>query len=420
MDRNLGSKKKRLPSVKEATSSTERIFTFAEFFAGIGLMRIGLERSDPRWVCAFANDLDETKRRIYAGHFGTSIDEVDGSDVHVLSPSAVPTVDLATASFPCSDLSVAGAQAGIRCGESSAFWGFHRVLKEMGARRRPPLVLLENVVGFLTSHGGRDFRDALLALNGLGYKVDPFILDARWFVPQSRARLFVVGVRRNLASDSDCSVIAESRIRPSKLTAFIRAHASEIEWNIRALPEPPPTTERTLPSIIQDPPQRHDDWWIQTRVDYLYNQMFPRHQEWIVKHRNASTYQYATAFRRVRLQDDGTKRSMAELRTDGIAGCLRTPKGGSGRQILVRVGRGRFDARLLSAEECASLMGADGYRMVGTLNQALFGFGDAVCVDAVSWIGRHYLLPLLQLADASDKPYACTNGRATKQAAAAS
>ncbi|MFO0819411.1 MAG: DNA cytosine methyltransferase [Pirellulales bacterium] len=383
---------------RDLANEQERSFTFAEFFAGIGLMRIGLEKSGQRWKCMFANDLDETKRRIYAGHFGSSIDEVDGSDVHVLSAASMPTVDLATASFPCTDLSVAGAQAGIRSGESSAFWGFQRVLNEMGAERRPPVVLIENVVGFLTSHGGRDFRDALLALNQLGYRVDPFILDARWFVPQSRQRMFVVGVLPHLADGDDGRNVAESRIRPGKLTAFIRSHASEIDWSIRELPEPPLKAEKSLKSIVQDPPIGHDDWWNATRVDYFYNQMFPRHQEWIDKRRHASTYHYATAFRRVRPQDDGTKRSMAELRTDGIAGCLRTPKGGSARQILVRVGRGRLDVRLLSADECASLMGADGYRMVGTLNQALFGFGDAVCVDAVSWIATNYLHPLLTAA----------------------
>ena len=123
----------------------------------------------------------------YAGHFGCSADDVDGTDIHQLAGSKIPDIDLATASFPCTDLSIAGGRAGIRSGESSAFWGFERVLEEMGDERRPPLVLLENVVGFLDSHGGRDFRDVMLSLNELGYLVDPFILDARWFVPQSRA-----------------------------------------------------------------------------------------------------------------------------------------------------------------------------------------------------------------------------------------
>lgn len=378
---------------------------FAEFFAGIGLVRIGLEQSNPRWTCAFANDLDPMKRSIYAGHFGGSPDDVDGTDVHHLPASEVPAIHLATASFPCTDLSIAGARAGIRKGESSAFWGFRRVLDEMGSHRRPPIVLLENVVGFLTSHDGKDFLDAMQAMNQLGYKVDPFILDARWFVPQSRPRLFVVCLQSDLAEYANAGWSFISRIRPPKLIEFIQSRSQEIDWSAFDLPDPPTRSKCSLQDIINDPPSSHPDWWSRERVDYLYNQMFSRHQVWVDEHLHCNQYHYATVFRRVRPQPDGTKRSMAELRTDGLAGCLRTPKGGSGRQILVRAGRGQMDARLLSTVECAALMGADGYRMNGTLNQALFGFGDAVCVNAISWIARNYIEPILSLAETHSKEY---------------
>ena len=97
-------------------------------------------------------------------------------------------------------------------------------------------------------------------------------------------------------------------------------------------------------------------------------------------------------------------RSMAELRTDGIAGCLRTPKGGSGRQILFKAGRGSYQARLLTPRECARLMGADDYEINAPLNQALFGFGDAVRVPVVSWIARHYLNPLVETLPVRSSP----------------
>ena len=72
------------------------------------------------------------------------------------------------------------------------FWEVIRILREMRGRK-PPLILLENVFGFLTSHNGKDFEAALSALNDLGYSCDAFVLDAARFVPQSRVRLFVVG-----------------------------------------------------------------------------------------------------------------------------------------------------------------------------------------------------------------------------------
>ena len=168
---------------------------YAEFFAGIGLMRLGLEAAD--WKIAFANDIDPQKEEMYTAQFQDAEQHFLLGDIHDLSPTDIPTVALATASFPCNDLSLAGSRDGLQGKNSSAFWGFINILKKM-RNRRPPLVLIENVVGFLTSHDGRDLEDAMLALNDLGYSVDPFIIDASWFVPQSRQRLFVVGLRSRL------------------------------------------------------------------------------------------------------------------------------------------------------------------------------------------------------------------------------
>ncbi len=137
---------------------------------------------------------------MYAAHFHDAEPHFVLGDVHALSAGTIPDVTLATASFPCTDLSLAGARGGIHVRESSAFWGFTRALEELG-ERRPPLVLLENVTGFLTSHRGADFRVAMQELNRLGYSVDAFILDAARFVPQSRQRLFVIGVQDALYED---------------------------------------------------------------------------------------------------------------------------------------------------------------------------------------------------------------------------
>ena len=88
---------------------------------------------------------------------------------------------------------------------------------------------------------------------------------------------------------------------------------------------------------------------------------------------------------------------MAELRTDGLAGCLRTPRGGSGRQILFKAGSGRYFIRLITPREAARLMGTDDFKITAPLNQALFGFGDAVCVPVVAWIAEYYLNPVFEI-----------------------
>jgi DNA (cytosine-5)-methyltransferase 1 len=360
--------------------------TFSEFFAGIGLMRAGLERAG--WRVAFANDIDPDKWEMYRSQFGEEGEFVLG-DIHKLDIKTVPRTTLATASFPCNDLSLAGSRHGLAGKQSSAFWGFVQILKDLSLLR-PPLVLLENVPGFLTSHGGKDLQEALLALNRLGYAVDAFMIDASRFVPQSRLRLFIVGRQSHptCLEEAETPTFFQSDARPPALANFILSNP-QIDWSIRRLPALPNSNKR-LKDIIEDLPTNSKVWWSRERCDYLLNQMSPRHRATADSMITQGSTTYATVFRRVR-----NGRSMAELRTDGIAGCLRTPRGGSGRQILVAAGRGQFNVRLLTARECARLMGADDFTITVPLNQALFGFGDAVCVPVVEWIALNYLLPAL-------------------------
>jgi len=362
--------------------------TFAEFFAGIGLVRLALEKHG--WSVAFANDIDQEKYEMYKAQFPDSNNNFILGDIHNISVKQVPSVSLATASFPCNDLSLAGARHGLAGKQSSAFWGFIRVIEEMKTRR-PPIVLVENVPGFLTSHKGEDFKDALKALNHLGYDVDSFILDASSFVPQSRQRLFVIGVL-NMDNQSlkvmDTQGFYESDIRPKMLSKFI-FNNPDIKWRLRNIPIQPERTKE-LKDIIENLPNDAPEWWSKERAEYLLNQMSPRHREIADRMILEDEWSYGTVFRRIR-----NGRSMGELRTDGIAGCLRTPRGGSGRQILFKAGKGRYMARLLTPRECARLMGADDYKISVPLNQALFGFGDAVCAPVIEWIVIYYLNPLV-------------------------
>lgn len=372
------------PGRSRVAKAREERLRFAEFFAGIGLVRMGLEAAG--WSVAYANDIDPIKREMYDAHFGDAQEHFHLGDVHGVSPQSVPTVSMATASFPCTDLSVAGGRAGIRSGESSAFWGFVDVLKGMG-RRRPPIVLLENVVGFLTSHEGRDFIEAMAALNELGYAVDPLVLDAKWFVPQSRPRLFVVATQ---GSGAPVGSLAPTRTRPPALVRAITG-APQICWGLSEHLSPPDRSELKLTDVLENLPDTAPEWWPRDRAKYLFGQLSERHLAVARSMMKGDQWSYGTVFRRVRLQASGERRSMAELRTDGIAGCLRTPKGGSGRQILFRAGRGRYDVRLLTPRECARLMGADGFEVSGSLNDALFGFGDAVCVPVITWIAKNVI-----------------------------
>jgi DNA (cytosine-5)-methyltransferase 1 len=362
--------------------------TVAEFFAGIGLMRAGLEGAG--WTVAVANDIDPVKRRLYLNHFRGSSNHFLLDDIHNLSSGQIPNVTLATASFPCTDLSLAGRRAGLQGEHSSAFWGFVNILKGMN-NNKPPIVLLENVAGFLTSHNGNDFKDALIALNNLGYSVDAFIIDAAYFVPQSRVRLFIIGKLFKTKPLQVAHFLPETELRPAKLRDFIYHHA-EIIWDINNTLPKLPRRSTHLSDVIEIIPKHSSVWFSSERVTYLLNQTFERHLKKIIEQKSKPNFEYFTAFRRVR-----NGKSMAEIRFDGIAGCLRTPKGGSARQILLQVGKGEINVRLLTPKECARLMGADDFNLSGTANETLFGFGDAVCVPVVSWIADKYLNPELSL-----------------------
>ncbi|MDX1945739.1 MAG: DNA (cytosine-5-)-methyltransferase [Pirellulaceae bacterium] len=354
-----------------------------EFFSGIGLVRLALERQG--WDVVFANDIDPDKAEMYR-HNWPKDDHLVVGDIHDLKASDIPDCELFTASFPCNDLSIAGRWEGLSGKESSAYWGLIDLLGQLGSRK-PPMILLENVVGFLMRNSGSDFEKALVALNERGYNVDAFILNAVHWVPQSRARLFVVAQLDN--GEPRQTIATECHVRPDALFKFINS-TSHIRWNIRPLP-PLPMANSKLADIIEKLPADDPHWWNEERAEYFMNQLSKRHAAQAKQRIEAPKVSYATAFRRVR-----NGRSMAELRTDGIAGCLRTPRGGSGRQILFKAGRGKYQVRLLTARECARLQGVpDDYRIEVPLNKALFGFGDAVCVPAIEWIAKNRMAEIL-------------------------
>ncbi len=368
--------------------------TAADFFAGIGLVSLGLINQG--WEIRYAVDHSEAKQRMYEANFGAGHYHVKSvSDVNGLE---IPAVTLAHASFPCTDTSVAGSRGGIGSGESSAFWDFARIIGEMegeNAPSRPPFILIENVEGFLTSGGGSDLASAIQTLNKLRYAVDILLIDAAHFVPQSRVRLFLVGILDLQSQEPHkLEVVLDSRhnARPDKIVHFIRKNR-HLTWHLQELPNLPKRTLR-----LEDIIDQSAEWWAKDRSDYLFEQMFERHKEEVRRLMRGQTWSYRTVFRRMR-ERDGRKQSTAEVRLDGIAGCLRTPKGGSARQIVLRAGKGQFDARLLNAKENARLMGANHYKLDEELplNEALFGFGDAVCVPAIEWIAEKYLNPLVDV-----------------------
>jgi len=361
----------------------------AEFFAGIGLVRMALQRVgiDTVW----ANDIEPIKERIYSENFGCA--DFRLGDVRQVRGSDLPDVDVATASFPCTDLSLAGWRRGLAGSGSGMFWEFARVLQEMGDRR-PQAILLENVPGFATSRGGADLRGAIECLNELGYWCDLLQVDARHFLPQSRPRMFVVGMLECVAEPT----VRPDGVRPRHLVDFMTTH-SDLMLQSPGLPALS-TSENDLATVVERFPADAAVWWDAGRTARFLSSLAPLQEERMRSLRAAPTVSWRTAYRRTR---GGV--AVWEVRADAIAGCLRTARGGSSKQAVVEAGRGEVRVRWMTAREYGRLQGVpDGFRFESVSdNQAMFGFGDAVCVPAVEWVARHYLraIALTPVAQAS-------------------
>src|SRR5690606_19767748 len=142
-------------------------FSLYEFFAGGGLAGLGLQG----FRTTFANDLDPAKAASWrANHADPDILRL--ADVWDLTPDDLPGMaDVAWASATCQDVSLAGASGGLGARRSGAFWGSWRLMTGLADQGRPPrLVVIENVMGLLTSNQGRDFAAVCRALHEGGYR----------------------------------------------------------------------------------------------------------------------------------------------------------------------------------------------------------------------------------------------------------
>ena len=372
-------------AIAHAARSQSLAPTVAEFFAGIGLVRLGLEAAGLKVV--WSNDYEPKKKIMYRGHFLDAQDEhtfVLGDVGNITGQDMPSYLSLAWASFPCTDLSLAGNGKGIRDGESKTFWDFTRILKEMG-ERAPEVVCLENVPGLATSNGGDDLRAAVRALNNLGYSIDVVSLDARRFVPQSRERLFLIGTKTR-PTERDESV---NELRPSSLE-FIRRDSSLIT-HAAVLPRPPSYLKGGLGNVIEEMSDDDSRWWDADRTSAAMASLSSTQAHRIELLKQLKRPIYRTGYRRTR-----NGKPVWEFRDDDISGCLRTARGGSSKQALLRICNGTVNIRWMTPIEYARLMGAGDYKL-GTVSdsQSIYGFGDAVCVPAVTWLAENYLIPLL-------------------------
>ncbi|MDI5886157.1 DNA cytosine methyltransferase [Cobetia amphilecti] len=370
--------------------------TFYEFFAGGGMARSGL---GPDWECLFANDLDPKKASSYSLNWGD--EHLKVGDVSELKTNDLPgTPDLAWASFPCQDLSLAGNGAGLKGERSGTFWPFWKLMTSLSEEGRAPhLIALENVCGALSSHGGKDFATICSALARGGYRVGALVINASHFVPQSRPRLFIIAAKKSAISVPDSLLCSEPELvwhSPALVEAYNKlpktTKKSWVWWDI------PTATERTavFADLVEDKPHGVK-WHTVTETKRLLELMTAVNLDKVKAAKKTGRRMVGTIYRRTRTDSKtGEKMQRAEIRFDDIAGCLRTPSGGSSRQTIMLVEGNRVRSRLLSPREAARLMGLpDTYKLPENYNQAYHLAGDGVAVPVVRYLANHLLEPLL-------------------------
>ncbi len=356
----------------------------------------------PGWRCLFANDIDPKKRDAYVANWGGR--EFRLGDIHELTPADLPGhADLAWASFPCQDLSLAGNGEGLDGERSGAFWGFHDIIHALKLREREPtLLVLENVGGAVTSKDGRDFATLCRALKNLGYVYGALMLDAVHFVPQSRPRLFIVAVKAMLdqragafAGDPDPLWTTDALDRSvERLRPDIRTN-----WRWWRL-APPPRRNAGLSDIITENPA-DVNWRSPAETRRLLSMMSDVNLAKVRAAKRMGRKIVGTVYKRTRRDTSGARVQRAEVRFDDIAGCLRTPAGGSSRQTIIIVEGQDIRTRLLSGREAARLMGLpDAYRLPERYNDAYHLLGDGLVVPVVKFLSEQLLIPLVEAANA--------------------
>lgn len=352
------------------------------------MARLGL---GPAWKCLRACDIDPKKCSTYRLNFPENT-LFEGSVKNVRVHGS-PKADLAWASFPCQDTSLAGGYSGLAGERSGTFWDWWRIVEGMKNAGKPyDILCIENVRGLLTTNNGTDFTRICEAIAKAGYTFGALVIDAALFLPHSRERLFIIAFR------DDKSLLSASRKTPNPLwhpQSMQNAHdnlsaKAQEKW-VWINPQMPKIKRRSLAKIITDNPSGVP-WHTEEETSRLIAMMSDEHLGKLEEQKKKNRRVVGMVYKRMR-----NGQQQAEVRFDGMAGCLRTAKGGSSRQTALIVKGRNIRSRLLSPREAASLMGLpETYKLPDNYTDAYNLCGDGVAVPVVRFIARTILEPLLK------------------------
>lgn len=330
-------------------------FTFIDLFAGIGGLRRGFESIGGR--CVFTSEWDKYSQKTYAANFPNDDHPING-DITKVDVADIPAHDVLLAGFPCQPFSIAGVSKKNALGrahgfedktQGTLFFDVARII----AHHRPAAFLLENVRNLVGHDKGKTFQTIKDVLTEeLGYKIDFRVIDGRYWTPQHRERIFIVGFREEQGFR-----FADMKLPDAapKLAEILHREGDESE-----IPDQRFTVGNS--GRVADKYTLTDNLWA-----YL--------QRYKEKHRAA-----------------GNGFGFGLVGPEDVARTLSARYHKDGSEILVKQeGKG---PRRLTPRECARLMGFDSPRGADFIipvsdTQAYRQFGNSVVVPAVKAVAEH-------------------------------
>jgi len=301
-------------------------FTFIDLFAGIGGTRMGFEAAGGD--CVFSSEYNKYSQITYNANFG----ELPEGDITKIASDDIPDHNVLVAGFPCQPFSIAGVSKKISLGrphgfkditQGTLFFEIARILED----KQPEAFMLENVKNLKNHNDGETFKVIRGTLEELGYTVCEKIIDAKYFVPQHRERIFIVGFKEK--------------------TSFTFPEIIDKHPKLRNILEPKVDDKYTL-------------------SDKLWNYL----QKYAEKHKRLG---------------NGFGFGIADL--DGITRTLSARYNKDGSEILIYQ-KGK-NPRRLTPRECARLMGfPDSFKIPVSDTQAYKQFGNSVVVPVVASVAK--------------------------------
>lgn len=310
-------------------------FSFVDLFAGIGGLRIGLERCGGR--CVYSCEWDRNAQKTYRAWFG----ETPDGDIREVRPRDIPDHDILAAGFPCQPFSIAGVSKKKSLGRPHGFKDatqgtlfFH--LATIINAKRPPVFLLENVKNLQSHDKGRTWQVIRSTLEEMKYLIFTKVIDAASWVPQHRERVFIVGFDRRIFGD-------------------------DVPFEF---PTPPTAREPRLRDILEpNPPPKY------TLTDHLWKYL----RNYAAKHKAAG---------------NGFGFGMATL--DGVTRTLSARYYKDGSEILIP--QPSKNPRRLTPRECARLMGFEDHRPIVVSDmQAYKQYSQASCCPGGDAVAKQFV-----------------------------